>query len=134
MPKKKKEGLLGWIRAIAGIENKKEKPLSKKKRTFKKRKNYKKPIAKRGKKAPIKINKPDNIKNSSKQNNQAHKSKNIKQDKQNNKEIKKVTHKKKNTINEEKVDKNKSPLQEVSVKKKKKKAIPTRALNDPRQN
>jgi len=133
MPKKRKDGIIKWLKTITGIEVEDSKPKRKPNKKFK-RKNYKnKPTSNKkfNKKAikPTNKNNPTTKKSSSKNNNLN----------------KKTFEKKSNTKNDKrkdnKVDANKkneksikkSPIKEIVKEKKVKKDIPQRAKNDPRQ-
>ena len=132
MPKKRKDGIVKWLKTITGIEVEDSKPKRKPNKKFK-RKNYKnKPTSNKkfNKKAikPTNKNNPKTKKSSSKNNLN-----------------KKTFEKKSNTKNDKrkdnKVDANKkneksikkSPIKEIVKEKKVKKDIPQRAKNDPRQ-
>ena len=142
MPKRRKAGIVKWLKTITGIEveektSKKKsikrrprrKPQNKQKNNTKARKNYqknnenvktkpnKKPVSKKHlnqKKSKQKdFNKTDN--------------KNVSKDIKNTKPVKKNNEQ----LNVD--DKKKSPIKEIVKEKKVKKEIPTRAKNDPRQ-
>ena len=154
MPKKKKEGLVSWIKSIAGLETEeKKKPTKTKKNTRRKpqqkRKAPNKNIANNAKKKQV--HKKPNSKNVSDKSKTANKkTKDVNQNKSqqpkkhnvsekpksDSKNVKKVTKKTKETKKiEPKANQpiEKKPLiQEIKVESKPKKEIPTRASNDPR--
>jgi len=154
MPKKKKEGLVSWIKSIAGLETEeKKKPTKTKKNTRRKpqqkRKAPNKNIANNAKKKQV--HKKPNSKNISDKSKTANKkTKDVNQNKSqqpkkhnvsekpksDSKNVKKVTKKTKETKKiEPKANQpiEKKPLiQEIKVESKPKKEIPTRASNDPR--
>ena len=154
MPKKKKEGLVSWIKSIAGLETEeKKKPTKTKKNTRRKpqqkRKAPNKNIANNAKKKQV--HKKPNSKNVSDKSKTANKkTKDVNQNKSqqpkkhnvsekpksDSKNVKKVTKKTKDTKKiEPKANqpiKKKPLIQEIKVESKPKKEIPTRASNDPR--
>ena len=154
MPKKKKEGLVSWIKSIAGLETEeKKKPTKTKKNTRRKpqqkRKAPNKNIANNAKKKQV--HKKPNSKNVSDKSKTANKkTKDVNQNKSqqpkkhnvsekpksDSKNVKKVSKKTKETKKiEPKANQpiEKKPLiQEIKVESKPKKEIPTRASNDPR--
>ena len=133
MPKKRKDGIVKWLKTITGIEVEDSKPKRKPNKKFK-RKNYKnKPTSNKkfNKKAikPTNKNNPTTKKSSSKNNNL------------NKKTFEKKSNTKIDKRKDNKVDANKkneksikkSPIKEIVKEKKVKKDIPQRAKNDPRQ-
>jgi len=142
MPKRKQEGLVKWLKSLTGIgeveKTKTKKPINRKRKNKPKasgpRKNYKhtnnkKHVANNSnvKKKPI-----EKIKENKKSLNAVEKT--------NKKPVKKIEKKdivKKEAIKKEVVKKEtvkkESPIKEIIKEKKIKKAIPTRAKNDPRQ-
>ena len=133
MPKKRKDGIVKWLKTITGIEVEDSKPKRKPNKKFK-RKNYKnKPTSNKkfNKKAikPTNKNNPKTKKSSSKNNNL------------NKKTFEKKSNTKIDKRKDNKVDANKkneksikkSPIKEIIKEKKVKKDIPQRAKNDPRQ-
>ncbi len=142
MPKRKQEGLVKWLKSLTGIgeveKSKTKKPINRKRKNKPKasgpRKNYKHTNNKKHvpnnsnvKKKPI-----EKIKENKKSLNTVEKT--------NKKPVKKIEKKdivKKETIKKEVVKKEtvkkESPIKEIIKEKKIKKAIPTRAKNDPRQ-
>ena len=161
MPKKKKEGLVSWIKSIAGLETEEEKkPTKTKKNTrrkpqqkkkvpnknssnTKKKQVYKKPISKNtSDKNKTADKKPkNNNQNKSQQPKKLPKTNNPKNDSEKvkntneSKKVKKVTKNIKETKKkaEDIQPVEKKPLiQEIKVESKPKRQIPTRASNDPR--
>ena len=133
MPKKRKDGIVKWLKTITGIEVEESKPKKKPNKKFK-RKNYKnKPSS--NKKFNKKAIKPTN-KNNPKTNKPSNKNKNL-----NKKTFKKKSNTKVDKSKDNKIDSNKknemsikkSPIKEIVKEKKVKKDIPQRAKNDPRQ-
>ena len=142
MPKRKQEGLVKWLKSLTGIgeveKSKTKKPINRKRKNKPKasgpRKNYKHTNNKKHvpnnsnvKKKPI-----EKIKENKKSLNTVEKT--------NKKPVKKIEKKdivKKEAIKKEVVKKEavkkESPIKEIIKEKKIKKAIPTRAKNDPRQ-
>ena len=142
MPKRKQEGLVKWLKSLTGIgeveKTKTKKPINRRRKSKPKasgpRKNYKHTNNKKHvpnnsnvKKKPI-----EKIKENKKSLNTVEKT--------NKKPVKKIEKKdivKKETIKKEVVKKEtvkkESPIKEIIKEKKIKKAIPTRAKNDPRQ-
>ena len=142
MPKRKQEGLVKWLKSLTGIgeveKSKTKKPINRKRKNKPKasgpRKNYKHTNNKKHvpnnsnvKKKPI-----EKIKENKKSLNTVEKT--------NKKPVKKIEKKdivKKEAIKKEAVKKEavkkESPIKEIIKEKKIKKAIPTRAKNDPRQ-
>ncbi|MFL2707444.1 MAG: ribonuclease E/G [Gammaproteobacteria bacterium] len=142
MPKRKQEGLVKWLKSLTGIgeveKTKTKKPINRKRKNKPKasgpRKNYKHTNNKKHvpnnsnvKKKPI-----EKIKENKKSLNTVEKT--------NKKPVKKIEKKdivKKEAIKKEVVKKEavkkESPIKEIIKEKKIKKAIPTRAKNDPRQ-
>jgi len=133
MPKKRKDGIVKWLKTITGIEVENSRPKRKPNKKFK-RKNYKnKPTSNKkfNKKAikPTNKNNPKTKKSSSKNNNL------------NKKTFEKKSNTKIDKRKDNKVDANKkneksikkSPIKEIVKEKKVKKDIPQRAKNDPRQ-
>ena len=126
MPKKKKDGLIGWIKNITGIEQ----HVSQDKKTIKKKPQRRKSTFKKpfNKNASSKSKPKQNFKNKNRQ------EKTVKND---NVPKKSTPHNKKNKPfkkNEKVIDKapKKLVIQEVKKEPKKIKEIPTRASNDPR--
>ena len=133
MPKKRKDGIVKWLKTITGIEVEDSKPKRKPNKKFK-RKNYKnKPTS--NKKFNKKAIKPTN-KNNPKTKKLSNKSNNL-----NKKTFEKKSNTKIDKRKDNKVDANKkneksikkSPIKEIVKEKKVKKDIPQRAKNDPRQ-
>ena len=133
MPKKRKDGIVKWLKTITGIEVEESKPKTKPNKKFK-RKNYKnKPSS--NKKFNKKAIKPTN-RNNPKTNKPSNKNKNL-----NKKTFKKKSNTKVGKSKDNKIDSNKkndmsinkSPIKEIVKEKKVKKDIPQRAKNDPRQ-
>ena len=124
MPKKRKDGIVKWLKTITGIEVEDSNPKRKPNKKFK-RKNYKNKSS--SKKFNKKVNKPTN-KNNPKAKKPLNKKNNLN---------KKTTQKKLNTKADSKKKDvksiKKSPIKEIVKEKKVKKDIPQRAKNDPRQ-
>ena len=133
MPKKRKDGIIKWLKTIAGIEVQESKPKKKPNRKFK-RKNYKnKPTS--DKKFNKKVNKPTN-KNNPKTKKPSNKNKNFNKKTFEKKSNTKVDKSKDNEVDTNKKNEKsikKSPIKEIVKEKKVKKDIPQRAKNDPRQ-
>ncbi len=142
MPKRRKAGIVKWLKTITGIEveektSKKKsikrrprrKPQNKQKNNSKARKNYQKNsenVKTKTNKKPV-SKKQQNQKKSKQKDFNKTDDKNISKDIENTKSVKK---------NNEQLnvnDKKKSPIKEIVKEKKVKKEIPTRAKNDPRQ-
>ncbi len=142
MPKRRKAGIVKWLKTITGIEveektSKKKsikrrprrKPQNKQKNNSKARKNYQKNsenVKTKTNKKPV-SKKQQNQKKSKQKDFNKTDGKNISKDIENTKSVKK---------NNEQLnvnDKKKSPIKEIVKEKKVKKEIPTRAKNDPRQ-
>ena len=132
MPKKRKDGIVKWLKTITGIEVEESKPKKPNKKF--KRKNFKnKPPSNK------KFNKKD-IKPTNK-NNPKTKKPSIKNKNLNKKTFEKKSNTKIDKRKDNKVDTNKkneksikkSPIKEIVKEKKVKKDIPQRAKNDPRQ-
>ena len=159
MPKKKKDGIVKWLKSITGIDSEETiKTPKKPQRRYKKNKNYNKgknkPAGASNKKFPNKknVNQQNNVKNQN-----SNKSKPHNKNDANKKDLKKVspkkdTPKKKNnsltkttpvkkdislkkesTQNKEAPKKKEPAIKEIVREKKIKKDIPLRAKNDPRQ-
>jgi len=159
MPKKKKDGIVKWLKSITGIDSEETiKTPNKPQRRYKKNKNYNKgknkPAGTSNKKFPNKknVNQQNNVKNQN-----SNKSKSHNKNDANKKDLKKVspkkdTPKKKNnsltkttpvkkdislkkesTQNKEAPKKKEPAIKEIVREKKIKKDIPLRAKNDPRQ-
>tara|TARA_B100000963_G_scaffold55387_1_gene43506 strand:- start:314 stop:2287 length:1974 start_codon:yes stop_codon:yes gene_type:complete len=133
MPKKRKDGIVKWLKTITGIEVEKSKPKRKPNKKFK-RKNYKNKSTS-NKKFNKKVIKSTN-KNDPKTKKSSSKNKNLNKktfEKKSNTKIKKTKDNKVDTNKKnEKIIKN-SPIKEIVKEKKVKKDIPQRAKNDPRQ-
>ena len=133
MPKKRKDGIVKWLKTIAGIEVQESKPKKKPNRKFK-RKNYKnKPTS--DKKFNKKVNRPTN-KNNPKTKKPSNKNKNFNKKTFEKKSNTKVDKSKDNEVDTNKKNEKsikKSPIKEIVKEKKVKKDIPQRAKNDPRQ-
>ena len=127
MPKKRKDGIIKWLKTITGIEVEEVKTKKKVKKKFKRKINKNKPSSPNKKFNNKKINKP-----SSKKTPKSHKSVN-KNKNSNKKPIMKKSHDGKNPNKEKDKPISKSPIKEIVKEKKPKKAIPQRAKNDPRQ-
>jgi ribonuclease E len=142
MPKRRKAGIVKWLKTITGIEveektSKKKpikrrprrKPQNKQKNNSKARKNYQKNsenVKTKPNKKPVSKKRINQKKSKQKDFNKTV-DKNISKDIENTKSVKK---------NNEQLnvnDKKKSPIKEIVKEKKVKKEIPTRAKNDPRQ-
>ena len=161
MPKKKKEGLVSWIKSIAGLETEEEKkPTKTKKNTrrkpqqkkkapnknssnTKKKQVHKKPISKntsdKNKKADKKpTNNNQNKSQQPKKLPKTNKPKNDSEKVKNKNELKKVKKVTKNIKETKKKAEDIQPvekkplIQEIKVESKPKRQIPTRASNDPR--
>tara|TARA_B100000575_G_scaffold70974_1_gene55229 strand:- start:5203 stop:7158 length:1956 start_codon:yes stop_codon:yes gene_type:complete len=127
MPKKRKDGIIKWLKTITGIEVEEVKTKKKVNKKFKRKVNKNKPSSPNKKFNNKKINKP-----SSKKTPKSHKSVN-KNKNSNKKPIMKKSHDGKNPNKEKDKPISKSPIKEIVKEKKPKKAIPQRAKNDPRQ-
>ncbi|MDC3161278.1 Rne/Rng family ribonuclease [Gammaproteobacteria bacterium] len=142
MPKRRKAGIVKWLKTITGIEvdektSKKKsikrrprrKPQNKQKNNSKARKNYQKNnenVKTKPNKKPVSKKQLNQKKSKQKDFNKTD-NKNVSKDIKNTKPVKK---------NNEQLnvnDKKKSPIKEIVKEKKVKKEIPTRAKNDPRQ-
>ena len=142
MPKRRKAGIVKWLKTITGIEvdektSKKKsikrrprrKPQNKQKNNSKARKNYQKNnenVKTKPNKKPVSKNQL-NQKKSKQKNFNKNDNKNVSKDIKNTKPVKKNNEQ----LNVD--DKKKSPIKEIVKEKKVKKEIPTRAKNDPRQ-
>ena len=142
MPKRRKAGIVKWLKTITGIEvdektSKKKsikrrprrKPQNKQKNNSKARKNYQKNnenVKTKPNKKPV-SKKRINQKKSKQKDFNKNDSKNVSKDIKNTKPVKKNNEQ----LNVD--DKKKSPIKEIVKEKKVKKEIPTRAKNDPRQ-
>ena len=142
MPKRRKAGIVKWLKTITGIEvdektSKKKsikrrprrKPQNKQKNNSKARKNYQKNnenFKTKPNKKPI-SKKRINQKKSKQKDFNKNDNKNVSKDIKNTKPVKKNNEQ----LNVD--DKKKSPIKEIVKEKKVKKEIPTRAKNDPRQ-
>ncbi|MAN84644.1 MAG: ribonuclease E/G family protein [Gammaproteobacteria bacterium] len=142
MPKRRKAGIVKWLKTITGIEvdektSKKKsikrrprrKPQNKQKNNSKARKNYQK----NNENVKTKPNKKPVSKNQLNQKKSKQKSFNKNDNKNVSKDIKNTKPVKKNNEQLNVDDKKKSPIKEIVKEKKVKKEIPTRAKNDPRQ-
>ena len=127
MPKKRKDGIIKWLKTIAGIEIEQDKTKKKPKKKFNRKNNRNKPST-----SNKKINNKKGKKPFNKKNHKPQKSLN-----KNKNSSKKVVEKKSQNKNDstEKQNSNvkKSPIKEIVKEKKVKKDIPQRAKNDPRQ-
>ena len=159
MPKKKKDGIVKWLKSITGIDSEETiKTPNKPQRRYKKNKNYNKgknkPAGTSNKKFPNKknVNQQNNVKNQN-----SNKSKPHNKNDANKKDLKKVSLKndipkkkddsltkktpvkkdislkKESTQNKEAPKKKEPAIKEIVREKKIKKDIPLRAKNDPRQ-
>ena len=159
MPKKKKDGIVKWLKSITGIDSEETiKTPKKPQRRYKKNKNYNKgknkPAVTSNKKFPNKknVNQQNNVKNQN-----SNKSKPHNKNDANKKDLKKVSPKKdipkkkddsltkttpvkkdislkkESTQNKEAPKKKEPAIKEIVREKKIKKDIPLRAKNDPRQ-
>ena len=159
MPKKKKDGIVKWLKSITGIDSEETiKTPKKPQRRYKKNKNYNKgknkPAGTSNKKFPNKknVNQQNNVKNQN-----SNKSKPHNKNDANKKDLKKVSQKKdipkkkedsltkttpvkkdislkkESTKNKEAPKKKEPAIKEIVREKKIKKDIPLRAKNDPRQ-
>ena len=142
MPKRRKAGIVKWLKTITGIEvdektSKKKsikrrprrKPQNKQKNNSKARKNYQKNnenVKTKPNKKPV-SKKQLNQKKSKQKDFNRNDNKNVSKDIKNTKPVKKNNEQ----LNVD--DKKKSPIKEIVKEKKVKKEIPTRAKNDPRQ-
>ena len=142
MPKRRKAGIVKWLKTITGIEvdektSKKKsikrrprrKPQNKQKNNSKARKNYQKNnenVKSKPNKKPV-SKKRINQKKSKQKDFNKNDNKNVSKDIKNTKPVKKNNEQ----LNVD--DKKKSPIKEIVKEKKVKKEIPTRAKNDPRQ-
>ena len=142
MPKRRKAGIVKWLKTITGIEvdektSKKKsikrrprrKPQNKQKNNSKARKNYQKNnenVKTKPNKKPV-SKKRINQKKSKQKDFNKNDNKNVSKDIKNTKLVKKNNEQ----LNVD--DKKKSPIKEIVKEKKVKKEIPTRAKNDPRQ-
>tara|TARA_B100000925_G_scaffold194218_1_gene147051 strand:+ start:705 stop:2705 length:2001 start_codon:yes stop_codon:yes gene_type:complete len=142
MPKRRKAGIVKWLKTITGIEvdektSKKKsikrrprrKPQNKQKNNSKARKNYQKNnenVKTKPNKKPV-SKKQLNQKKSKQKDFNKNDNKNVSKDIKNTKRVKKNNEQ----LNVD--DKKKSPIKEIVKEKKVKKEIPTRAKNDPRQ-
>ena len=142
MPKRRKAGIVKWLKTITGIEvdektSKKKsikrrprrKPQNKQKNNSKARKNYQKNnenVKTKPNKKPV-SKKQLNQKKSKQKDFNKNDNKNVSKDIKNTKLVKKNNEQ----LNVD--DKKKSPIKEIVKEKKVKKEIPTRAKNDPRQ-
>ena len=142
MPKRRKAGIVKWLKTITGIEvdektSKKKsikrrprrKPQNKQKNNSKARKNYQKNnenVKTKPNKKPV-SKKHLNQKKSKQKDFNKNDNKNVSKDIKNTKPVKKNNEQ----LNVD--DKKKSPIKEIVKEKKVKKEIPTRAKNDPRQ-
>ena len=161
MPKKKKEGLVSWIKSIAGLETEEEKkPTKTKKNTrrkpqqkkkapnknssnTKKKQVHKKPISKntsdKNKKADKKptnnnqnkSQQPKKLPKTNKPKNDSEKVKNKNESKKVKEVTKNIKETKKKAEDIQPIEK-KPLIQEIKVESKPKRQIPTRASNDPR--
>ena len=142
MPKRRKAGIVKWLKTITGIEvdeksSKKKsikrrprrKPQNKQKNNSKARKNYQKNnenVKTKPNKKPV-SKKRINQKKSNQKDFNKNDNKNVSKDIKNTKPVKKNN----GQLNVD--DKKKSPIKEIVKEKKVRKEIPTRAKNDPRQ-
>ena len=142
MPKRRKAGIVKWLKTITGIEvdektSKKKsikrrprrKPQNKQKNNSKARKNSQK----NNENVKTKPNKKHVSKNQLNQKKSKQKSFNKNDNKNVSKDIKNIKPVKKNNEQLNVDGKKKSPIKEIIKEKKVKKEIPTRAKNDPRQ-
>ena len=142
MPKRRKAGIVKWLKTITGIEvdektSKKKsikrrprrKPQNKQKNNSKARKNYQK----NNEKIKTKPNKKPVSKKQLNQKKSKQKDFNKNDNKNVSKDIKNIKPVKKNNEQLNVDGKKKSPIKEIIKEKKVKKEIPTRAKNDPRQ-
>ena len=131
MPKKRKDGIVKWLKTITGIEVEESKPKKNPNKKFKRKSFKNKPSS--NKKFNKKVKKPAN-KNKHKKNKLLNKN-------LNKKTVEKKVDTKVDKSNNNKVDINKkvvksikkSSIKEIIKEKKVKKDIPQRAKNDPRQ-
>ena len=127
MPKKRKDGIIKWLKTITGIEVEEVKIKKKVNKKFKRKINKNKPSSPNKKFNNKKINKPSSKKTPKSQ-------KSVNKNKNSNKKpIMKKSHDGKNPNKEKDKPISKSPIKEIVKEKKPKKAIPQRAKNDPRQ-
>ena len=133
MPKKRKDGIVKWLKTITGIEVEESKPKRKPNKKFK-RKNYKNKTSS-NKKFNKKVTKPSN-KNNPKTKTPSSKNKKLNKktyEKKSNTKVDKSRDNKVDTNNKNEKSIKKSPIKEIVKEKKLKKDIPQRAKNDPRQ-
>ena len=127
MPKKRKDGIIKWLKTIAGIEIEQVKTKKKSNKKFNRKNNRNKPSSSNKKINNKKGKKPFNKKNHKPQktlNKNKNSSKKVVENKSQNKDD---SAKKQNSTMK------KSPIKEIVKEKKVKKDIPQRAKNDPRQ-
>jgi ribonuclease E len=133
MPKKRKDGIVKWLKTITGIEVEESKPKRKPNKKFK-RKNYKNK-SQSNKKFNKKVIKPTN-KNNPKTKKPSSKNKSLNKktfEKKSNTKVNKSKYNKIDTNKKNEKNIQKSPIKEIVKEKKVKKDIPQRAKNDPRQ-
>ena len=127
MPKKRKDGIIKWLKTIAGIEIEQVKTKRKPKKKFNRKNNRNNPSTSNKKINNKKGKKPFNKKNHKPQ-------KSLNKNKNSSKKV--VEKKSQNKIDSTEIQNSnvkKSPIKEIVKEKKVKKDIPQRAKNDPRQ-
>ena len=128
MPKKRKSGLMKWLKSITGIEVEETKKKKRPQRKYRRKNN-----AQRGKSNKNFKNKPNNKVNKNNKASSTNKTKNTNK-KNNDKRNLKAKESKKQEPKKELQSKTKEPaIKEIVKEKKPKKDIPLRAKNDPRQ-
>tara|TARA_Y100000768_G_scaffold367301_1_gene330254 strand:+ start:540 stop:2495 length:1956 start_codon:yes stop_codon:yes gene_type:complete len=126
MPKKRKDGIIKWLKTIAGIEIEQVKTKKKPKKKFNRKNNRNKPSTS-NKKINKKGKKPFNKKNHKPQ-------KSLNKNKNSSKKVvEKKSQNKNDSTDKQNSNVKKSPIKEIVKEKKVKKDIPQRAKNDPRQ-
>ena len=127
MPKKRKDGIIKWLKTIAGIEIEQVKTKKKPKKKFNRKNNRNKPSTSNKKINNKKGTKPFNKKNHKPQ-------KSLNKNKNSNKKVvEKKSQNKNDSTEKQNSNVKKSPIKEIVKEKKVKKDIPQRAKNDPRQ-
>ena len=127
MPKKRKDGIIKWLKTIAGIEIEQVKTKKKPKKKFNRKNNRNKPSTSNKKINNKKGKKPFNKKNHKPQ-------KSLNKNKNSSKKVvEKKSQNKNDSTDKQNSNVKKSPIKEIVKEKKVKKDIPQRAKNDPRQ-
>jgi ribonuclease E len=127
MPKKRKDGIIKWLKTIAGIEIEQVKTKKKPKKKFNRKNNRNKPST-----SNKKINNQKGKKPFNKKNHKPQKSLNKNQN-SSKKVVEKKSQNKIDSTEKQNSNVKKSPIKEIVKEKKVKKDIPQRAKNDPRQ-